>query len=80
MWHMSIRLQQLVSYTKPVNGFVSVTIGGHLPCIDQGIDFYKGHQAESFYMLQNYYNNVYLTSKRRVVNTPHYNEYACKHY
>ena len=46
---------------------VSVTIGVYLPCIDQGIDFYKG---------QNYYNNVTVTSKRRVVNTPHYNEYV----
>ena len=48
----------------------------HLPCIvDQGIDFYKEHFGTEL-LLPNYYNNVTVTSRRNVVNTPCYNEYV----
>ena len=55
---------------------VSVTIGVHLPCIDQEVDFYIQGTLGRELLLQNYYNNATVTSKRRVVNTPQYNEYV----
>ena len=43
---------------------MSVTIGLHLPCIDQGIGFYKEHLAQNLSEAYYYYNNVTVTSKR----------------
>ena len=44
---------------------VSVTVGVHLPCIDRLLQGTLGREL----LLQNYYNNVTVMSKRRVVNT-----------
>ena len=44
---------------------VSVTIGVQLPCIDRLLQGTLDREL----LLQNYYNNVTVMSKRRVVNT-----------
>ena len=44
---------------------MSVTTGVHLPCIDRLLQ----GTLDTELVLQNYYNNVTVMSKRRVVNT-----------
>lgn len=72
LWHKSIRLHQLASYSCLL--FLQGNLYGidrsvsewvHLPCIDRLLQGTLGTEL----LLQNYYNNVTVISKRRVVNT-----------